>query len=145
MFRPLSCLILAKSGNISNFQGPFTRWRKQSSRSIAVPNYKELAVQAIRFFTPSLQLRGCAICPFRLPSAVLLAKTQIWSPLLSGQMQTSTIWANVLTSNILGIPGSKAAPLLWSMCFFKFPLEKKKHKTTFCRVTEGLCDHGCHP
>lgn len=135
MFRPASCFILAKSGNISNFQGPFTRRRKESSRSIAVPNYKELAVQASPSFTPSLQLRGCAICPFSLLSSVLLARTQIWSPLLSEQMQTSTIWANVLTSKVWGIPASKAAPLLWSMCLFNFPLEKKKK----CKTTFLLC------
>lgn len=105
-----------------------------------MPNYKELAVQAIPFFTPSAAERLCHL-PFQPTEHCALQKTQIWSPFSSEQMQTRTICWYLLASNIWGIPGSNTAPLLWGMwIFFIFHWKKRNAKPLFYWVIEGLGD-----
>lgn len=131
MFKPVSCFILAKSGNISHFQGPFTRWTKESGKSIVMPNYKELAVQAIPSFTPSLQLRLCHL-PFQPTELCVACKnSNSDSSFVRADANQQYMGKCASLQYLKHFRIKSCPPFMKHVFFFNFPLEEKKCKTTF--------------
>lgn len=109
-----------------------------------MPNYKELAVQAIPSFTPSLQLRLCHL-PFQPTELCVACKnSNSDSSFVRADANEQYMGKCASLQYLKHFTIKSCPPFMKHVVFLIFHWKKRNAKQPFYWVTEELCDHSCH-